>query len=65
MGVPRFFKTILRRWPRILTYVVENTEVLLDGQIQPVDTTKPNDNGIEFDNLYLDMNNMFVVDPLT
>ena len=58
MGVPKFFRVILKRWPRILTYVVENTAQVVNGEEIPVDASEPNPNGIEFDNLYLDINNV-------
>lgn len=59
MGVPRFFRVILQRWPRIMTYVTENQARIVNGHEIPLDPSEPNPNGIEFDNLYLDMNNMF------
>ena len=63
MGVPRFFRVILQRWPRILTYVSETPRRIVNGQEVPINLTEPNPNGIEFDNLYLDMNNMFILFP--
>jgi hypothetical protein len=53
-GVPSFFGWISRRFPQILVNAV--VEVADCDAGVPLDTTQPNPNGREYDNLYLDMN---------
>ncbi|EXB91256.1 5'-3' exoribonuclease 3 [Morus notabilis] len=49
MGVPSFYRWLVDKYPKVVENAIEETEISLN-------TSLPNPNGIEFDNLYLDMN---------
>ncbi|MCL7041298.1 hypothetical protein MKW94_011371, partial [Papaver nudicaule] len=56
MGVPAFYRWLVEKYPLVVVDVNEEEAVEIDGIKIPIDTSKPNPNNIEYDNLYLDMN---------
>lgn len=56
MGVPSFFRWLSQKYGKIIFDVREDTWPEVNGKKVVPDCTTPNPNGVEYDNLYLDMN---------
>lgn len=56
MGVPAFYRWLCNKYPKAVVDAIVPEPQVIDGVEVPVMTDAPNENGIEWDNLYLDMN---------
>ncbi|XP_043272687.1 5'-3' exoribonuclease 2 homolog [Venturia canescens] len=63
MGVPAFFRWLSRKYPSVIVECIEQKKTTTDGVPVPINSADPNPNGVEFDNLYLDMNG--IIHPCT
>lgn len=56
MGIPAFYRWLLAKYPLSVVEVLQEDTKSVNGVSVPIDSSRPNPNGVEFDNLYLDMN---------
>ncbi|CAK9250723.1 unnamed protein product [Sphagnum jensenii] len=58
MGVPAFYRWLSEKYPKIVADMLEQRAHYVDGVEIPLNLNEPNPNGIEYDNLYIDMNGL-------
>ena len=58
MGVPAFYRWLSEKYPKIIAEVLEKRQSYVGDVEIPLNLTEPNPNGIEYDNLYVDMNGL-------
>ena len=56
MGIASFYRWLCERYPRVPIDARGDEYLLLNGEHIEPNVAMPNPNGMEFDNLYLDMN---------
>jgi 5'-3' exoribonuclease 2 len=56
MGVPGLYRWLAERYPKSIADALETMPEFINGTRVDPDTSQPNPNGVEYDNLYLDMN---------
>jgi 5'-3' exoribonuclease 2 len=58
MGVPAFFRWLLQKYPKVVVDMLEQRSAVINGTEIPINLLEENPNGIEYDNLYVDMNGL-------
>eukprot|EP01035_Chromulina_nebulosa_P028826 gene28826-38116_t len=58
MGVPAFYRWLSEKYPKIVQDLLEQRDNVIDGTVIPINLNEPNPNGVEYDNLYVDMNGL-------
>lgn len=58
MGVPAFYRWLSEKYSKIVAEMLEKRANVVDGTIIPLNLFDANPNGIEYDNLYVDMNGL-------
>jgi len=56
MGFLSFYRWLAEKYPRVIVDAVEEEPLFKKAVQNSIDTSKPNPNNLEYDNLYLDMN---------
>ena len=58
MGVPAFYRWLSEKYPKIVVDMLEKRASVIGGVVVPVNLKEQNPNGIEYDNLFVDMNGL-------
>ena len=56
--MPAFYRWLSEKYPKIVSEVLESRRQQVEGIEIPLDLNEANPNGIEYDNLYVDMNGL-------